>query len=439
MVDNVKSQYPGAEGLVMLQPLGVSADAEAVYVALAPIGAATTTHLMDLTHHSDVLEESLEELRRLGLATELSPGLWQALPLPEVVKALRAQRLSEVEMASAAAESLHTHIMASSRSQTDEVRIIIGRDAILAANREICASAQKEICMFDKPPYGEDHAGNVEAISAESPAWQALERGAKLRCIYHPGFDGERLKELALFAAKGEDSRTAPVPMKLILVDAQIAMIPSMRSYLPGHELMMSVVQHPSLVDALQWLFEAVWDTAVPIAAAALSDSDPRRQMLMSLLMAGSTDSAIANHLGINVRSVRRWISDLMDQLGVATRLQLGAALVRAESVGTHSNVSSPSTGAGDDAIGALIDRSTQSGSSTRPAAKLNESSPTPNSASRKTAELNGSGPTPNGAGRKTAKLNESSPAPNSASRKTAELNESGPTSNGAGRRPPSG
>ena len=145
--------------------------------------------------------------------------------LPEVVKALRAQRLSEVEMASAAAESLHTHIMASSRSQTDELRII-GRDAILAANREICASAQKEICMFDKPLYGEDHAGNLEAISAESSEWQALERGAKLRTIYHPGFDAERLKELTLFAAKGEDSRTAPVPMKLILVDAQIAMIP---------------------------------------------------------------------------------------------------------------------------------------------------------------------------------------------------------------------
>jgi hypothetical protein len=294
---------------------------------------------MDLAHSANGVEKSLEELRRLGLATELSPGLWQALPLPEVVKALRAQRLSEVEMASAAAESLHSHIMAaSSRSQTDEVRIIIGREAILAANREICASAQKEICMFDKPPYGEDHESNVEAISAESSEWEALERGARLRCVYHPGFDAERLKELALFAAKGEESRTAPVPMKLILVDAQIAMIPSMRSYLPGHELIMSVVQHPTLVEALQWLFEAVWDTAVPIAAAALSDSDPRRQMLMSLLMAGSTDSAIAKNLGINVRSVRRWISELMDQLGVTTRLQLGAALVRAEFLGGHNS-----------------------------------------------------------------------------------------------------
>jgi hypothetical protein len=418
----------------MLQPLGVSADAEAVYVALAPIGAATTTHLMDLTHHSDGVEESLEELRRLGLATERS-GLWQALPLPEVVKALRAQRLSEVEMASAAAEALHSHLVASSQSQTDKLRIIIGREAMLAANREICASAQKEICMFDKPPYAEDHAGSVEAITAESSEWQALERGAKLRCIYHPGFDAERLKELTLFAAKGEDSRTAPVPMKLILVDAQIAMIPSMRSYLPGHELIMSVVQHPTLVEALQWLFEAVWDTAVPIAAAGPSDNDPRRQMLVSLLMAGSTDSAIASSLGINVRSVRRWIADLMDQLGVGTRLQLGAALVRAEFAGSQSSVSAPSTGAGDNASGALWDGGTQSARSAGlNAGRVNGSDPTSNGASRKTGELNGSGSTPNDASRKTGRLNGSDPTSNGASRKTGRLNGSESTPNSASR-----
>ena len=61
----------------------------------------------------------------------------------------------------------------------------------------------------------------------------------------------------------------------------------------------------------------------------------PTRQMLISMLMTGSTDSAIANTLNINVRSVRRWISDLMDELGVATRLQLGACdrMVCAESL----------------------------------------------------------------------------------------------------------
>ena len=119
--------------------------------------------------------------------------------------------------------------------------------------------------------------------------------------------------------------------MKLIIIDSHTALIPSMRSYTPGHELRASVVRHPLLVEALQWLFEAVWDAAVPIMTSINSENDPRRQMLISLLMTGSTDSAIANTLNINVRSVRRWISDLMDELGVSTRLQLGAALIRSD------------------------------------------------------------------------------------------------------------
>jgi DNA-binding NarL/FixJ family response regulator len=55
--------------------------------------------------------------------------------------------------------------------------------------------------------------------------------------------------------------------------------------------------------------------------------------MLVALLMTGATDTAIASQLGVNVRSVRRWISELMDELGVSTRLQLGAALVRADAL----------------------------------------------------------------------------------------------------------
>ena len=157
--------------------------------------------------------------------------------------------------------------------------------------------------------------------------------GIRLRVVYHPGFDPDRLTELGLFARKGERSRTAPVPMKLILVDSHTALIPSMRSYNPGHELRASIVRHALLVEALQFLFEAVWDASVPILTSFSADNDPRRQMLVSLLMTGSTDSAIANTLGINVRSVRRWISELMDELGVTTRLQLGAALVRSDNL----------------------------------------------------------------------------------------------------------
>lgn len=317
----------------MLQPLGISPEAEAIYVVLAPLESATITELSNLASaQPEHVDKQLEELRQLGLAAELSPGLWQALPLLDVVNALRARRLSELEMASVAAESLQSHLLAASESQADNIKIVVGREAILAARRELCNAAKKEICAFDKPPYVQGRPNATpETLSEVAPEWQALERGRGLRCVYHPGFDTDRLAELALFAAKGEKSRTAPVPMKLILVDAQVAIIPSMRSYSPGQELRVCITRHPMLVEALQWLFETVWDTAVPIITTGYAENDPRRKMLISLLMTGSTDSAIATQLGINVRSVRRWISELMDELGVATRLQLGAALVRAD------------------------------------------------------------------------------------------------------------
>jgi DNA-binding NarL/FixJ family response regulator len=53
--------------------------------------------------------------------------------------------------------------------------------------------------------------------------------------------------------------------------------------------------------------------------------------MLVSMLMTGSTDTAIAKCLNANVRSVRRWIAEMMHEHGVRTRLQLGAALARGE------------------------------------------------------------------------------------------------------------
>ncbi len=318
----------------MLQPLGINAEAEAVYVALGPLSSASVDDLAKLTGTTpDEVRDTLEELRKLGLATVSSLGHWRALPLLEVVNTLKAQRLSEIDRASVAAEALQSHLLAAGATQEDDVKILVGRESIVAAHRELLNAARREICAFDKPPYAQARPDVTEEGLSVEPEWQALDRGVTLRVVYHPGFDPERLTELGLFAKKGERSRTAPVPMKLILVDSHTALIPSMRSYNPGHELRASIVKHALLVEALQWLFEAVWDASVPIMSSFSADSDPRRQMLVSLLMTGSTDSAIANTLNINVRSVRRWISELMDELGVTTRLQLGAALVRSDAL----------------------------------------------------------------------------------------------------------
>ena len=319
----------------MLQSLGVSKEAEALYLVLAPLESATLTQLCDLSGNGpETAQQTLAELQELGMARAMDDDEWQALPLLSAVSALRTHRVAELNAAAAAAETLQNRLLVSSQDRSEgTISILVGREAILTTRRELCDGAKSEICAFDKPPYVQARPNTTpEELSSGAPEWQALDRGVKLRCVYHPGFDADRLTELALFALKGEQSRTAPVPMKLLLIDQQTALIPSMRSYEPGHELRASVVRHPLLIEALQWLFEAVWEASVPIATASnAGESDPRRQMLISLMMTGSTDGAIATQLGINVRSVRRWISELMDELGVTTRLQLGAALVRAD------------------------------------------------------------------------------------------------------------
>lgn len=321
----------------MLQSLGVSPAAEAIYLALAPLETGSVAQLAELTGvDTDAAASSLNELHTLGLARPLGHGTWAPLPLLEAVRALRLQRIAEVDAATTAAESLYNRILASAQNEAaDDVAVLVGTDAIVPIRDAICQNAKREICFFDKPPYVDNRqAATVESLSESAPEWQALERGVLLRCIYHPGFDADRLAELSLFAARGEKSRTAQVPMKLLLADGEVALIPSMRSYDPGQELRASVVRHPQLVEALVWLFEAVWEQSVPIMTSTYND--PRRQMLVSLLMTGSTDGAIATQLGINVRSVRRWISELMDEMSVTTRLQLGAALVRIDALKTR-------------------------------------------------------------------------------------------------------
>ena len=68
-------------------------------------------------------------------------------------------------------------------------------------------------------------------------------------------------------------------------------------------------MRNPLLVEALRFLFEAVWESAVPILRTFTGEPDLRRQMLVSMLMVGATDAAIAKSLDANVRSVAGWPS----------------------------------------------------------------------------------------------------------------------------------
>lgn len=318
----------------MLQALGVSAEAEAFYTHLFGLKVASIAQLVAGGKDPCVVRTMLEHLEELGLAAPVTDGHWQAIPLPEAVRVLRARRAADLDSAILAADSMHLRLVAGNDSGLDGTQAIVGRLEVQSTMNKICAEARSEICGFDKPPYVTTRSATAEWLEAHSAEYQALGRGIEVRGVYHSGFDSQRLQEMSLFMRHGERARSGDVPMKLVLVDREVALIPAPTSYAVDQEVRATLVRHPILVEALQSLFEAVWDRSLGIVA---SDDgmkrDPRRDSLINLLMTGATDVAIASKLGVTERSVRRWIAEMMDELDVRTRLQLGAALARNDSI----------------------------------------------------------------------------------------------------------
>lgn len=325
----------------MLQSLGIRPEAEALYRQLAPMKRA---HVCTLSENrcAEEVRNLLHELAQLGLVVAEDQDVWRAVPLPEPLRALRERRVAEMDSAVTAADAVYTRLVAEGESDTDGVRAIIGRDDVQATMNMITEQAKFELCAFDKPPYVTDRAATADWLEKNSAEWHALNRGVGIRGVYHPGFNQERLAEMRLFIQQGERARTGDVPMKLVVIDAETALIPSPVSYRGGQEVRATLVRHPIMVEALQSLFDAVWDRSLAII---LSDGnivrDPRRSSLVEMLMTGTTDVAIASQMGVTERSVRRWIAELMTELEVQTRLQLGAALARTDKLSHEIHESS--------------------------------------------------------------------------------------------------
>ena len=74
--------------------------------------------------------------------------------------------------------------------------------------------------------------------------------------------------------------------------------------------------------------FDLAWRHAVPAPSlnGREAGGDPK---LVELLELGMKDEAIARHLGVSLRTVRRRVAHLMAANGVDTRFQLGWALAR--------------------------------------------------------------------------------------------------------------
>ena len=214
------------------------------------------------------------------------------------------------------------------RGAGELIDVIYGAGAIGRQIEQMQRSARSEVMWLVKPPtvavFAEDNAAQLAALSA----------GVRYRAIYELGLLGlpGDPHGIAAGAAGGEVAKVLPeLPLKMVLVDRRLAVVPVTPSTTPD-EPSAVVVHACGLLDALAALFDRLWDTASPLLIAPDGSVTEDRPMsspsapdlhLLSLLIAGLTDHAIAAQLGLSTRTVQRRIRVLLELTEVQTRLQL--------------------------------------------------------------------------------------------------------------------
>ncbi|NEC88372.1 helix-turn-helix domain-containing protein [Streptomyces sp. SID12501] len=205
---------------------------------------------------------------------------------------------------------------------------IEGLDNVRIRLQELARSATSEVRAF--MPGGALSPGALEA--ARPLDENTLARGVRMQTIHLDSVrnDHPTVEYATWFTARGGQTRTVPsLPMRLILCDRSIAVIPVNRE---ASQEGAFVIHLSSVVAALSDLFDLVWDRATPLGDVPVLHCDgpsDRDLTILKMLEDGFTDEGIARKLGISIRTVRRLMADLLRRLNAQSRFQAGAEAVR--------------------------------------------------------------------------------------------------------------
>jgi DNA-binding CsgD family transcriptional regulator len=322
----------------MLEALGVSLDAEAVYRAMLAEPRIGVTQIAErLGWPVGRVRDGLDELARLSLLRPSweSPGSLR-LVSPEVglssllaeqeAELIERQRQIAASRAAVAAVVADYADLHPSRQHSD-IEQLVGIDAVRSWLEERAHAGVGEVLTFSPGgPLSEQSMQASRPLNEE-----ALERGTQMRTIYLDSArnDPATLAYLRWLAEAGGQVRTAPtLPLRMVIFDRRQALIPVN----PEHSTSGAVVQRgPGMVAALCALFDQIWQTAKPVGQERQRDDQGltrQEQAVITLLAEGWTDDVIARKLGVSVRTSRRITAELTQRLGARSRFQAGARAV---------------------------------------------------------------------------------------------------------------
>jgi sugar-specific transcriptional regulator TrmB/DNA-binding CsgD family transcriptional regulator len=355
----------------VLEAAGVEPLEERVYRLLVGVRDADAGVVGDrLGLPADVAGELLESLHVKGLVSRVSATPARFVPTPPDValgpvllrrqEALESARMGITELAE------EYRLSARSRDADQLVEVIVGEASVRQQVLNVARNASEELRWFCR-------TGQEMAPVEETAAIFA--RGVRVRIIY----ERARLEEpgvmatVAEIASQGGQVRaTSLLPVRLAIADSRVGIC----TLLPGGAapsagpaaeagagpagqatagpaaepgsgpaaeassagastagalaggggVTAALVRGSSLLEALEALFERYWEISSPLRAGPGEEGGPLAdddRYLLSLLIAGMADKAIASQLRISQRTVQRRIYQLMERAGATTRMQL--------------------------------------------------------------------------------------------------------------------
>ncbi|MFF3062543.1 helix-turn-helix domain-containing protein [Streptomyces sp. NPDC057909] len=281
----------------------------------------------ELALEPDAVLEAMQRLDELGLVAQdpEDSSLFSVIPPDLSLEALIRRKEGELQRMRLYTEGLaDRYRIAARRDRSDEiVEVIRGSREIGTCVDQLVCQARNRLEVLSRPPY-------LNGFSPGREELKALEGGLPARVIYaKEALEQDSAAEtLRTLGAVGEQTRILPeVPVKLLMADRRLALVP-----LATEEGAAVVVVRPSgLLDALVVLFDTLWEKAVPYGGhgsellPAQFNEDERQ--LVQILAAGLKDETAARHLGLGVRTIRRRIAAVMEQLDATTRFQAGYLL----------------------------------------------------------------------------------------------------------------
>ncbi|WEH40516.1 helix-turn-helix transcriptional regulator [Streptomyces sp. AM 2-1-1] len=245
---------------------------------------------------------------------------------------LEARRSSLHQVESLMATLAERHRSAQAHASGAPVEVLSGVVAIRRRLLSMQERATTEVCSlmplrrqrFSVISFEDNH----DEIEDE-----LIRRGVALRAVIERDWleDPRTSAAMSAYVAQGQQiSVVDTLPIKLIVVDREIALLP-LDPERDDTEPVALVVHRTGLLVALSSLFEAQFargrllgPSDAPADGADGTGPAQEDRRILALLHLGMTDSAIARHLGVGHRTVQRRLQKLMAQVGASTRFQLG-------------------------------------------------------------------------------------------------------------------